>query len=363
MSRGKTFLIINPGRIPLGSSILFIVLSLLTLPFGIGIILVSVACFNFIYQIIHGEKHWIHVSRSKIVVHYLFSTVTIFREEFTGVSLPYAKTGETAILTLHTNSRSYRFGRVDNPKYLKRIFQQFKDGTLFPETEGEIQKTKTKVHPARLLDTPSPSVTKYPAQPVLTENERKGKILEDSVFSLLSSSGKIPGYHRELRNLYVPTAGDVYTEIDLLMIHDAGVYVFECKNHLGKIYGNAYSKSWCCYSFSGERYTYNNPLFQNNWHIRALANYLGLRADFFYSCIVYGRAAYLRGIPEDTNQRIISEYDVLERKLRYHIDDFSGRLSPDDIDRIYARLEPLTTVSYEVKAEHKRRLQEKYSVN
>ena len=360
MSQDKSSVIITPGDSPLGYSFLFFLFSFLTIPFMIGAVLVPFFGFYFLYQIIHCGNHWIQVKQSEIEIHYTIFTVTISKDEFIRATLKDTGVGKLSILTLHTVSGKYYFGLVGNPKYAADIFFEFKNKTLHYDYETERHTYTQSTNSSSQKQTDYSPDTEHYHKEVFTKNEKKGKILEDTVFSFLSSSGKIPGFHRELRNLYVPVTGNACTEIDILMIHDAGIYVFECKNHRGKFYGGAHSKSWSNYYPSGKKYESNNPILQNDWHIKALADYLGIRNDLFYSCIVYGHEASLRGVPEDTNLRIISEYDNLERKLKYHIDDFNGRLSPDDIDRIYTRLEPLTKVSDEVKVKHKQDIREKY---
>ena len=46
-----------------------------------------------------------------------------------------------------------------------------------------------------------------------------------------------------LKNIYVPTQGKT-TEIDLLMIHEKGIFVFESKNYSGWIFGSADQLNW-----------------------------------------------------------------------------------------------------------------------
>ena len=40
-----------------------------------------------------------------------------------------------------------------------------------------------------------------------------------------------------VRNLYVPQGGGRVTEIDMVLIHNSGIYVLEIKNYSGWIYG------------------------------------------------------------------------------------------------------------------------------
>ena len=46
-----------------------------------------------------------------------------------------------------------------------------------------------------------------------------------------------------LKNLYVPLQGKT-TEIDLLMIHEKGIFVFESKNYSGWIFGSSDQLNW-----------------------------------------------------------------------------------------------------------------------
>ena len=46
-----------------------------------------------------------------------------------------------------------------------------------------------------------------------------------------------------LKNIYVPYR-DKTSEIDLLMIHEKGIFVFESKNYNGWIYGKGWEKNW-----------------------------------------------------------------------------------------------------------------------
>ena len=163
-----------------------------------------------------------------------------------------------------------------------------------------------------------------------------------------------------MRNVYVQRPDGSTTEIDLIMIHDAGIYVFECKNHAGNIYGSVGNNTWAVFYPGGEKHNPPNPIRQNAGHINALSDYLKMQRSCFYSCVVLGSEARLKKVPEDDSHCFISKYQNLERKLMNQIYHSSVRLSADDIGTIYACLEPLTKVSEEVKEKHKRDIREKY---
>ena len=76
-----------------------------------------------------------------------------------------------------------------------------------------------------------------------------------------------------LKNIYVPTQGKT-TEIDLLMIHEKGIFVFESKNYSGWIFGSADQLNWTQSLQNGDKNKFYNPIRQNRTHIKALAAFL-----------------------------------------------------------------------------------------
>lgn len=69
----------------------------------------------------------------------------------------------------------------------------------------------------------------------------KGKYGEYLTYKKLE---QIKGMHKILTNVYLPTRNGNTTEIDLIYIHESGIYVLESKNYGGWIFGNEYDKSW-----------------------------------------------------------------------------------------------------------------------
>lgn len=53
----------------------------------------------------------------------------------------------------------------------------------------------------------------------------------------------IPGYQKVLRNIYIPYNGKA-SEIDVIMIHEKGIFVFESKNYSGWIFGGLENAQW-----------------------------------------------------------------------------------------------------------------------
>lgn len=67
----------------------------------------------------------------------------------------------------------------------------------------------------------------------------KGKYDEYLSFNILE---KINGASRILTNVYLPKGNGETTEIDLIYIHETGIYVLESKNYSGWIFGDEKSK-------------------------------------------------------------------------------------------------------------------------
>ncbi len=80
----------------------------------------------------------------------------------------------------------------------------------------------------------------------------------------------IEGYSKILMNLDVPVNEHKTTEIDLLMIHETGLYVFEIKHYKGTIYGKDTDETWTQYFKTTNNSVFNNPVKQNAYHIKAL---------------------------------------------------------------------------------------------
>lgn len=113
-------------------------------------------------------------------------------------------------------------------------------------------------------------------------------------YALLSRS--MEGYYAVLKNLYLPMKGKT-TEIDLLMIHEKGIFVFESKNYSGWIFGSEDQLKWTQCFKSGQREHFYNPIKQNRTHIKALATFLNMPEDAFSSYIVFSERCELKKIP------------------------------------------------------------------
>ena len=79
-----------------------------------------------------------------------------------------------------------------------------------------------------------------------------------------------PGWGKFLMNVQIPGLYTEDTEIDLLYLHETGIYVFEVKHYKGTIYGKVEDDHWTQYFKTTKNNVFYNPVKQNRGHINAL---------------------------------------------------------------------------------------------
>ena len=162
-----------------------------------------------------------------------------------------------------------------------------------------------------------------------------------------------------LKNIYVPYQ-DKTSEIDLLMIHEKGIFVFESKNFSGWIFGSANQLNWTQSLQNGEKHHFYNPIRQNQTHIKALSEYLNMPISSFTSYIVFSERCSLKSVPEDTEQVIIVRRPNMLKKLRTQLRSSVNLYSPEKILQLAQKLQPLTNKSEAEKQQHIDNIKEKY---
>ncbi|MBR3611047.1 MAG: NERD domain-containing protein [Oscillospiraceae bacterium] len=89
-------------------------------------------------------------------------------------------------------------------------------------------------------------------------------LLFSEIYKYVDEKSKI------LMNLEIPVDPLHSTEIDLLLIHETGIYVFEAKHYKGTIYGRDSDNTWTQFFKTTANKTFRNPIIQNGYHVRAL---------------------------------------------------------------------------------------------
>lgn len=154
-----------------------------------------------------------------------------------------------------------------------------------------------------------------------------------------------------LKNLYIPHGGRT-SEIDLVMIHEKGIFVFESKNYSGWIFGAEEQIHWTQCLRNGEKFPFYNPVRQNRSHIRALARYLGEPLSAFTSYIVFSERCCLKKVPRSTEEVVIVRRPKMLKALRRALRDSQTVYSSREVRAIADLLRPLTRTTKAEKQEH-----------
>ncbi|MGE7602629.1 nuclease-related domain-containing protein [Peribacillus sp. NPDC097675] len=162
---------------------------------------------------------------------------------------------------------------------------------------------------------------------------------------------QLKGFHKVLVNLYLPKArGGGTTEIDIVLLHETGIYTIESKNYGGWIFGNEEYKNWTQTFPNGRKQVFYNPIKQNRTHIHALKKQLNvLDGGIFKSIIVFSERCELKDIVlTSTDSRVIKR-----KRLRQVIHNEGTQvLSGSQILSIYKQLKEFSNVSQAVKVAH-----------
>lgn len=99
-------------------------------------------------------------------------------------------------------------------------------------------------------------------------------------------------------NLYVRKSNGKYAQIDVAVLTNRGLIVFEVKNYSGWIYGSEQQKYWTqVLAYGREKHRFYNPIMQNAGHIKALRLNLPQNPDIpIYSVVVFYGSSELKSI-------------------------------------------------------------------
>ncbi len=190
---------------------------------------------------------------------------------------------------------------------------------------------------------------------MLVEGEAldKGNIGEYLIDYALSH-GSIAGEKKIYRNLLVPRRGATdASEVDVLMVHERGIYVFESKNYSGWIFGSADQLRWTASLNKATKERFYNPVRQNRGHVDALASVLGLPEEAFVSFIVFSERCELKAVPDDTESVIICRRHHLVRDVERSLERREFSFDEKKLDGICDMLDGLAKASTaEARNEH-----------
>lgn len=226
------------------------------------------------------------------------------------------------------------------------------------------EKTQTPQQPTRKNKRPKTYYGETSVDASITEFV--GKLGEDEVCKAIRCACEVDSRHYKiLRNIYIPKRNGTYTEIDVLLLHESGIYVFESKNISGNIYGELERKHWLRYRKNGEKDYMVNPIKQNEGHINALRNYLKQNKYEFpaFSLIVFGEKSELLGVPEILPSYVsVHKIYRLEMELLNKLQAKNSFYNAKTIDLWSTELFSLQSkISEQDKTAHKERISKKYS--
>lgn len=184
-------------------------------------------------------------------------------------------------------------------------------------------------------------------------NKYSGTAGESRIFNELD---KIEGYHKIVANCYLPKKDGTTSEVDLIMIHEKGIFVIESKDYSGWIFGSYNNKYWTQSLPSGVssvKYRFYNPIWQNNGHINALNNYVDISNYPIYSYIVFSNRCELMKVTTNPHENVV----VINRSQLLQV--ITNKLKTSEIvidnkkiDELYATLKQTSKHDVETKNKH-----------
>lgn len=188
----------------------------------------------------------------------------------------------------------------------------------------------------------------------------KGLLGEFYIYKYLKP---LSGYKRYLFNLYLPKEDGETTELDVVLLHESGIYVFESKNYSGWIFGTESQQYWTQTLPAGkgrsQKRQFFNPIFQNKGHLKWLQAFLSDQTLPLYSYIVFSDRCTLKNITLTTGKHfVVNRYDLLS-DLQKNIAKTGVQLSSDKIDALFEKLYPLTQVEKSKKIQHIKNIEQK----
>lgn len=130
-----------------------------------------------------------------------------------------------------------------------------------------------------------------------------------------------------------------YVKTDALMIHPAGLFVFENKNLIGKICGSDSERTWT-QTIKGDTEEFVNPFMENAIHAKALNNALGMNVPM-HSVVVFADQAALK-IKYPKNHPPAVKWNQLRTRLKELTTKEPMHLTSQQINQIYSQLLPYT---------------------
>lgn len=199
-----------------------------------------------------------------------------------------------------------------------------------------------------------PNILQQPKEIVKDAGSVGEFLAYDKLFSL-------PGNKRLLHNIYLRKPNGETTEIDVLLIHEKGLFVIESKNYSGHIWGSPKDNQWTQVLSHRNHFRFYNPVMQNRGHVKNLITVLSYslqdayRDIPVYSVIVFSDKTDIEKVDKnglDANIKIIQQHEIIGTLSDIIMQSQTQPYSAEDLNKIYSALVPLTNVTEEEKQKH-----------
>lgn len=194
----------------------------------------------------------------------------------------------------------------------------------------------------------------------------EGLLGEFLIYRVLES---LEGPRKFLFNLYLPKWNGGTTELDVVLLHESGIYVFESKNYGGWIFGSEKQQYWTQTLPAGrgqsQKNHFYNPILQNDGHLNRLYQILHKIRCLngpppYYSYIVFSNRCLLRNVPRRAGNHHVLYLGELFFEIQDNMEKAGIHLTVTEIEMIYEQLEPYTRVDDSIKQAHIESIRLKY---
>ncbi len=172
----------------------------------------------------------------------------------------------------------------------------------------------------------------------------------------------IRGHYRIFRNVYIPYRNTT-SEVDILLIHEKGIFVFESKNYKGWIFGDAEERYWSQFINKGTKNLFYNPILQNNSHINAVTKFLNIDKKMARSYIVFSDKCELKDVPKNTSSYKVLKREKLVKTLKKDLSKRKKVFSRFEVDKMAFEIFPKAHASWYTKWKHKQYIKKRYGNN
>lgn len=180
--------------------------------------------------------------------------------------------------------------------------------------------------------------------------------LKYEVWKILQSQ-KI--YKKILLNCYIPKSNKKVTKIDIIMINNFGIYVFECVSRAGFIVASDNDSKWYQILGKNDKYLFNSPVIKNKNNISDLNNIVKLNSNIYKSFVIFDNNCSLNK-SQFSNKNLFVCYKKNLHNIFKSFDFSKIILSNDEIDNLYDSLRIYMHTNKKIKGKKRNVKKKKY---